>query len=180
MRDEHAIGQEVAKSRPRPSVHNAVDDGMQVGAGADVVRDAGGDDRQDVTRALAAIVEPGKEPIFSAQDQAAQFALTATVGGLDVSIFEKQQQPSPLAVQIPERLSERCLGRHDGALPIDPSAELVGDRPGARLATLSRSWAVSSAVVESRSTANKRAMIRSPSSATASPERAASTSRLRP
>ena len=32
---------------------------MQVGARVDVVRDAGGNDRQDVPRALGAIVEPG-------------------------------------------------------------------------------------------------------------------------
>jgi hypothetical protein len=43
---------------------------MQVSARVDVVRDAGGNDRQDAPRALGAIVEPGKEPIVSAQDQA--------------------------------------------------------------------------------------------------------------
>jgi hypothetical protein len=45
MRDEHAIGQEVSKLRLRPSVDKGMDNGVQVGAWIDVVRDAGAGSR---------------------------------------------------------------------------------------------------------------------------------------
>ncbi len=108
----------------------------QVGPRVDVMGDAGRDHGQDVGGALAALVEPGEEPISSTEDQSAQLALAPVIGGLDVSVFEKEQEPSPLAVQVAEGLAERCLGRVDRALPVDPVAALVGDGPGARVATV--------------------------------------------
>jgi len=41
---------------------------MQVGARVDVVRNAGGDDREDMSGALPAFIEPRKEPILTAME----------------------------------------------------------------------------------------------------------------
>jgi hypothetical protein len=60
---EHSVGQQVTELSLWPSVHNAVNDAVQVGARVDVVRDARGDNRQDIARALAAFVEPREKPI---------------------------------------------------------------------------------------------------------------------
>jgi len=82
MRDEHSIGQEVAQAALRPAMHNEHGHEMQVRARVDVVRDAGGDDGEDGSGALTAEVEPGKEPIFPAQDQPSELTLPAIVGGV--------------------------------------------------------------------------------------------------
>lgn len=58
MSGEHAVRQEAAELSLRPSVHDGVNDLVQVRARIDVVRDAGCDDREDVAGALAAVVEP--------------------------------------------------------------------------------------------------------------------------
>src|SRR6185312_8212843 len=105
MRVEHAIGQEVAKLRLWPSVHNAVNDAMEIGARVDVVGDTRRDDRQDVAGPLAALIEPCEQPIFAAQDQASELALAAIVRGLDVPVFEEQQEARPLPLQVTERLA---------------------------------------------------------------------------
>jgi hypothetical protein len=64
---EHSVRQEVTELGVGPSVHDAVNDSVQIGARVDVVRDARGDDRQDIAGALAAFVEPCKEPIATTQ-----------------------------------------------------------------------------------------------------------------
>lgn len=79
MGTKHSVRQKVTKLGLGPSVHDAMNDEMQVGAWVDVVRDARGDDRQDMAGALAALVEPGKEPIATAQDQTSKLALSAIV-----------------------------------------------------------------------------------------------------
>jgi hypothetical protein len=58
VRGEHSVGQQVTKLRLGPSVDDAVNDAVQISARVDVVRDARGDDRQDIARAAAAFVEP--------------------------------------------------------------------------------------------------------------------------
>lgn len=68
MRSKHSVRKEVAKLGVRPSVHDALNNAMQVGAPVDVVRDAGGHDGQDIARALAALVKPCEEPIATTQD----------------------------------------------------------------------------------------------------------------
>jgi len=52
-------------------------DHMQVGARVDVVRDARRDDREDVRGPLTADVEPGEQPVPSAEDQSSELALAA-------------------------------------------------------------------------------------------------------
>src|SRR5580658_3313800 len=108
---------------------NAVNDAVEIRARVDLVGDAGRDDREDVARARAASVEPREEPIFAAQNEPPELAFSSVVGGFDVSVFEKEQQSWPLAIQIPEPLAERCLGRNHGLLPLDPGAKLVENRP---------------------------------------------------
>jgi hypothetical protein len=68
MLREHSVWQQVTQLRLRPSVHNAVNDQVQVGARVDVVRDACGDDREDIARALGAFVEPREEPIATTEN----------------------------------------------------------------------------------------------------------------
>ena len=136
MREEHAIGQQLAEPCLRPSVHDAPNDEMKISARVDVVRNTRGNDGQDMAGALAALVEPREEPILATEDQPSQLPLAAVVGGLDVSIFEKEEEPLPLSVQISERLPEWRLRWNDRAVSIDPRAELVCDGPGMRLATL--------------------------------------------
>jgi hypothetical protein len=58
--DEQAVREELSEVGLRPSVHDGVNDLVQVGARVDVVGDAGGDDREDVRGALGAFVEPGE------------------------------------------------------------------------------------------------------------------------
>src|ERR1700733_3881307 len=129
MRDEHSIGEEVAQAALRPAMHNEHGHEMQVRARVDVVRDAGGDDGEDGSGALTAEVEPGKEPIFPAQDQPSELTLPAIVGGLDVSIVEKEDEALPLPMQVAEGVSEWRLGRSDVALVIEPDAKLVEHGP---------------------------------------------------
>lgn len=66
---EHAVWQEVSKLVLRPSVHDAMNDLVQVRTRVDVVGNARGDDREDVPGPLAAFVLPGEEPVLPAQDK---------------------------------------------------------------------------------------------------------------
>jgi hypothetical protein len=96
--DEHAVGQQIAQLGPGPAPHDELRDEMEVGAGVDVVRDAGADDRQYGGGTLAAEIEPGEEPVASSQDELAQLALTAVIGQLDVAVLQEQPQSVPLPV----------------------------------------------------------------------------------
>jgi hypothetical protein len=86
MRGEHPIGEELAELGLRPSVHEELPYEMKVGARVDVVGDARRDDRQDIRRALGAFIEPCKEPVLPAEDEASQLALASVVGRLDVAV----------------------------------------------------------------------------------------------
>src|SRR3990167_6827071 len=101
-----------------------------MGTGGGVVRDESGDDCQDGGDALAAVVEPGEQPVLPAQDQPAQLALAAVVGRLDVAVFEEQHQPMPLAVEVAERAPEPRPRRYHGALVLEPLLEVVEDGAG--------------------------------------------------
>ena len=68
MRREHAVGEQIAKLRLGPTADDEPGDEMQVGARVDVVRNAGGDDREDMSGALPAFIEPRKEPILTAME----------------------------------------------------------------------------------------------------------------
>ena len=122
--------------RLRPSVHDAVNNLVQVRARVDVVRDARRDDRQDVRGTFAAFVEPCEQPVLATDHQASELALSAVVGGFDVPVFEEKQQPGPLPVQVAEALAKRRLGRNDGLLTVDPSPKLVENRPTELFASL--------------------------------------------
>jgi hypothetical protein len=126
MRSEHAIGQELAELFLGPPVHNAVNDLVQIRSRVDVVGNASGEDGEDGGSPFSTVVAPCKEPVASAEDKSSELTLTPVVGGLDVSVVEKEQQASPLAMQVAEGLAERGLGRNDGALAIEPRAKLVG------------------------------------------------------
>jgi hypothetical protein len=63
MRSKHSVRQKVTKFGVRPSMHDALNDAMQVGTRVDVMCDAGGDDGQDIAGALASFVKPCEEPI---------------------------------------------------------------------------------------------------------------------
>ncbi len=99
MCGEHAVGQKLTEVVLGPPVHNAVNDAVQVRARVDVVGDAGGDDREDRRGALAAVVEPREEPILATEDEPPELALASVIGGLDVSVLEKEQQAWPLPMQ---------------------------------------------------------------------------------
>ena len=49
-------------------MHDAVNDAMQIGSRVDVVRDARGDDGQDIAGTLCAFVEPCEEPIATTEN----------------------------------------------------------------------------------------------------------------
>ena len=83
-------------------MHNAVNDTVKIGAWVDLVRDARRDDREDVAGAGAALVEPDKEPIATPEDQSSELAFSSIIGGFDVPIVEKEQQSTPLAIEISE------------------------------------------------------------------------------
>lgn len=108
---------------------------MQVGARVEIVRDAGGDDGEDGSGALAAGVEPSEEPIFATEDQAPQLTLTSIVGELNVAIIEKERETIPLSMQVARSTTERSLGRNEGALVVEPSSELYSDRCALAVAT---------------------------------------------
>jgi hypothetical protein len=57
--------EQVAEPVLRPSVHDAVDDLVRVGAQVNVVSDARCDNRENIPDALAAVVEPGEKPVAS-------------------------------------------------------------------------------------------------------------------
>lgn len=130
------IRQEFAEPAMRPPGDDEARDHVEVGARIDVVLDAGRDDRQDGGGALAADVEPGEQPVLAADDQAAQLALAPVVGGVEVAVGEEQQEPLPLAMEIPEGATERRLGRDDCAPVIDPGAQVVEDGFGLALTAL--------------------------------------------
>lgn len=101
---------------------------MQISARVDVVRNAGGDDSKDCGGALAAPVEPGKEPVLSAQDEASQLALAAVVGRLDIAVIEEQLEPFPLASALRtyiEQMTDRVLAAviHDDTSDANEKAE---------------------------------------------------------
>jgi hypothetical protein len=85
---EHTIRQKVTELGLGPPVHDAVDDAVQVGARVDVVRDARGDNRQDIACALAAFVDPGEEPMRRPRTKFRRlsFKLASIVGSLDIPI----------------------------------------------------------------------------------------------
>lgn len=68
MVGDDPIGQEIAQLFLRPALNDELRDEVQVGARVHVVRDARGDDRQDGGDPLAAIVEPGEQPVLPAED----------------------------------------------------------------------------------------------------------------
>jgi hypothetical protein len=107
---------------------------MEVGARVDVVRDAGGDDGENVRRALSTFIEPGEKPVASPEDKPPELALATIVGRLDVSVVEEEQEAPPLSVQIAERLAEWRLGRDVAASAVEPFAELEQERPGVLVA----------------------------------------------
>jgi hypothetical protein len=125
MGDEHSVWQEVAQPALRPTMDNELGHEMQVRARVDVVRDAGGDDGEDGAGALTAEVEPGEEPIFPPKYKPSELSLAAIVGGLDVSIIEKEDEALPLPMQVAEGVSERRLGRSDVALVVEPGPKLI-------------------------------------------------------
>ena len=133
---EHSIRQKVTKLGLGPSVHDAMDDAVQVVTRVDVVRDARGDDRQDIAGPLAALVEPREEPIPTSQDQASELAFSAVIGGFDISVFEKEPEARPLAVQVTEAFAQWRLGRNGGLLQINPRAKLVEDGSRAAITSL--------------------------------------------
>jgi hypothetical protein len=65
MRREHAVGEKLTEHVVGPSVHNATNDLVQIGARIDVVSNARRDNRENVSGALSAVVEPSEEPILS-------------------------------------------------------------------------------------------------------------------
>jgi hypothetical protein len=69
MSGKHAIGQQLAELVLRPSVHDAVNDLVQIGPRVDVVCNAGRDDGENGARPLGAIVEPCEEPVFATEDK---------------------------------------------------------------------------------------------------------------
>ena len=133
---EHAIWEQLANPGLGPSVHNAVNDAMEIGARVDVMGDARRDDREDIARARAALIKPDEEPVATSEDQSSKLALSSIVGGFDVSVVEKEQKSTPLAIQISEACAEGRLGRHDRLLPIDPGSKLVEDRAAELKASL--------------------------------------------
>src|SRR5438128_9894962 len=100
---------------------------MEICTRVDVVRDGGGDDRQDARRAFAAEIEPCEEPVLPPEDQSTKLTLAPVVGQLDLAVLEEQQESRTLAMQVSEARAEWCLRRRDGALLVEPGAELVGD-----------------------------------------------------
>jgi hypothetical protein len=136
MRREHSVWEQVTNLCLGPSVHNAMNDAVKIGARVDVVRDARGNDRKDIAGACTALIEPGEKPIATSEDQSSELALASIVGGFDIPVVEKEQKSSPLAIQIPEARAKGRLGWHDGLLPIDPGSKLVEDRPAELIASL--------------------------------------------
>src|ERR1700678_431869 len=135
MRREHAVRQEITQLRLGPTADDEPRNEMQVGAWVDVVSNARSNDREDMGGALTPLIEPREEPVFSAQDKASKLALSAVVCGVDVSVFEEEQEPRPLAVKVAERLAERRLGRDVASLLVEPLAELLKNGPRILLAT---------------------------------------------
>jgi hypothetical protein len=133
---ENSVGQQVTDLGLRPSVHNAVDDAVQVGARVEVVRDARGDNRQDIAGTLAAFIEPREEPVATTQYQASELTLSSVIGRFDIPILEKEQQSSPLAIEIAEAFAEWGLGRDDALLLVDPGSKLVEDRTSQSLSAI--------------------------------------------
>src|SRR2546421_337041 len=69
-----------------------------------------------------------KSQFLAAEDQSSALAFASVVRGLDVPVVEKQEEPSPLPIQVAEPLSKRSLGGRARALRVDPGAELGEDR----------------------------------------------------
>lgn len=90
MSEGDPIWKQIAEPFLRKSVHDELGEEMQVGAWIEIVRDAGGDDAEDGCGAFAADVEPGEEPIFSAETEPAQLTLASVIGELDVTVFEEK------------------------------------------------------------------------------------------
>jgi hypothetical protein len=113
---EHAIWEEFAELALRPALQDEFGDEVQVGARINVVRDARGDDTQDRRGAFSTFVHPSEEPVFPAENEPAQLALTAIIRQLDIAIFEEEGKSLPLSMQVAERTTERSLRRNDRAL----------------------------------------------------------------
>jgi hypothetical protein len=79
--DQDPIREQLAELGLRPALDDEPGDEMQIRTRVDVVRDAGRDDREDGRGALAADVEPGEEPVSSAEDQPPELALATTMPG---------------------------------------------------------------------------------------------------
>lgn len=135
MRYHDAIRQQVAELGVRPSLDDEPRDKMQVGARVDLVRNAGGDHRENGSGAFAAVVEPGEEPVLTTEDETAKLPLASVLGRVDVTVVEEEQEPVPLAVQVAECLAQWSLGRRELAVPVEPEAQVVDHRPGVGLAT---------------------------------------------
>lgn len=101
---------------------------MKISARVDVVRDGGRDDGEDVGRALAALVEPGEEPVLPSEDEPSKLAFPPIVGRLNVPIIEEEEKSLPLAMEVAEAFAERRLRRNDGAMLIEPRTQLIEDR----------------------------------------------------
>jgi hypothetical protein len=56
------------------------------------MRDRCRDDRQNIRRALGAVVEPRKEPVLSSEHEPAKLTLSAIVRRLDIPVVEKEDQ----------------------------------------------------------------------------------------
>src|SRR4029077_7485226 len=104
---------------------DAMNNLVQVCARVDVVRDARGDDRENVGRAFSAAVEPGEEPVLATENEAPELALASVVGGLDVPVVEEEEEPPPLAIDVSETSAERCIRRRCRLLSIEPLAKFL-------------------------------------------------------
>ena len=110
MSDQDPIGEQFAELGLRPATDDEAGDEMQIGTRVDVVRDASRDDLEDGRGALAADVEPGEEPVSSAEDQPPELALATIVGRLDIAVVEEKDEAMPLSMEIAEPTAERVLG----------------------------------------------------------------------
>ncbi len=130
---EDAIGEELVEAGVSPTVDDELGDGVEVGARIDVVRDARRDDGEDARGTHRALVAPGEEPVFSAENETSELAFASVVGRLDVAVVKEENEAMPLTMEVAEGAAERSLRRNDAALVVEPRAEIVDDGRGVAL-----------------------------------------------
>lgn len=84
---------------------------------------------------MTTIVTPSEEPILSPQDEASELAFSTIVRRLDVPVIKEEIEPTPLPVEITQRLPERRLGRRLAKLVVDPRTKRIQQRSGLRVAS---------------------------------------------